>query len=81
MPMKRMTLREHAARVAWFVMHGWPDAIQIDVGVPALGCVVKWPVVDGNHRFAAAIYRGDPHIEAEVSGEVRYARELLGVDI
>jgi len=81
LPPKTLTIEQHAARVAWFVVHGWTDAIDIDVGVPSLGCVVSWPVVDGNHRLSAAIYRGDEHISAEMSGQVSYAFELLGVNI
>lgn len=73
--------RLHAARIAYLVMHGWKDAVQIDVGVPSLGCHVRWPVQDGNHRVAAAIYRGDEEILAVVDGSVAYAMELLGVGI
>jgi hypothetical protein len=36
-------------------LHGWTDAIEVDVGVPALRCHVDWPVQEGNHRLAAAI--------------------------
>jgi len=45
-----------------------------------MGCHVDWLVVDGNHRFAAAIYRGDEWILADVAGELDYAFELFGVD-
>lgn len=71
----------HAGRIAYFVKHGWKDAIGIDVGVPSLGCHVRWPVQDGNHRLAAAIYRGDKVIFADIDGSVAYAAELLGVRI
>jgi hypothetical protein len=81
LPPKNLTIEQHAARVAWFVVHGWSDDIHVDVGVPSLGCVVSWPVVDGNHRLAAAIYRDDEHISADVSGQVSYAFDLLGVNI
>ena len=73
--------RLHAARIAYLVRYGWKDAVQIDVGVPSLGCHVRWPVQDGNHRVAAAIYRGDEEILAVVDGSVAYAMELLGVGI
>lgn len=69
----------HAGRIAYFVKHGWKDAIGIDVGVPSMGCHVKWPVQDGNHRLAAAIYRGDASILADIDGSTAYAAELLGV--
>lgn len=71
----------HAGRIAYFVKHGWKDAIGIDVGVPSMGCHVRWPVQDGNHRLAAAIYRDDKSILADVDGSVNYAAELLGVQI
>jgi hypothetical protein len=71
----------HVGRVAHFVVYGWSDAIQIDLGVPSLACQPKWIVVDGNHRLAAAYLRGDTLIEVDVSGEVKYAKDLLGIDI
>lgn len=55
-------------RVAFLVVHGWDDAICIDVGIPHLGCHVDWPITDGHHRLAAAIYRGDSHILASLAG-------------
>lgn len=73
--------RLHAARIAYLVRYGWKDAVQIDVGVPSMGCHVRWPVQDGNHRVAAAIYRGDAEILAVVDGSVAYAAEVLGVGI
>lgn len=67
----------NAARIAWFVTHGWKDAISVDVGVPSLGFFPSWLIEDGNHRFAAAVYRGDNLILAEISGETAYGRRLL----
>lgn len=67
-----------AGRIAYLVKHGWDDPIQIDVGVPEFGCCVDWPVVDGNHRVAAAYIRGDSVILAEISGSVEYAKSILG---
>lgn len=72
---------EHIQRIAYLVVHGWADPIVLDVGVPSLRCYVDWPVLDGNHRVAAAIYRKDPTILASVSGSVDHAFELFGVDI
>jgi hypothetical protein len=60
------------------VVNGWAEPISIDVGVPSLGCVVAWPIVDGNHRLAAAIFRGDRAITAEISGEMRFAHTVFG---
>lgn len=47
---------EHISRIAYFVENGWRKAISIDVGIPSMGCHVDWPVDDGNHRLAAAIF-------------------------
>jgi hypothetical protein len=71
---------EHAARIAFLMQNGWSDSIEIDVGVPSLGCWVDWPVLDGNHRLAAASLRGDAEILATVSGSLDYAMELFGMN-
>jgi hypothetical protein len=71
----------HNRRVAYLVLYPVPSPIVIDLqtyeyakmaGLPA------WMVQDGNHRLAAAIYRGDKYIEAEILGRVADARKLLG---
>lgn len=71
----------HARRIAWLVVNGWEDAIEIDVGVPAFGNCRAWPVLDGNHRLYAAVIRGDAEIQASVSGSLDFAAELFGVDV
>jgi hypothetical protein len=72
---------DHAARIAWFVVSPPEDPIEIDVGIPSVCCHVDWIITDGNHRTAAAIYREDEYIPANVSGCVSYAYELFGVRI
>lgn len=69
---------QHLARIAYLAQHGWSEPIDVDVGVPHMGCVVEWPVLDGNHRLAAAIVRGDTHILASVSGCEDTMRRRLG---
>jgi len=77
-PEKECENREqHIQRIAWFVVNGWNDCISIDVGVPALGCYVDWPVVDGNHRLAAAIYREDVFITSYCSGDTTTLKQLM----
>lgn len=71
-------VEDHIARIAYLVIHGWDDPIDVDVGVPSLGCWLEWPVTDGNHRLAAAAVRGDEYIVASVSGSCEYMRELFG---
>lgn len=70
----------HASRIAFLVKNGWADAIEVDVGIPSMRCYVNWPVTDGNHRLAAAAYRGDKAILASVGGCLDYAFELFGVE-
>lgn len=72
---------DHDGRIAYLVVHAAKDPIEIDVGVPELGCHPAWLVEDGNHRLAAAIYKGQDEIHANVSGSVGYAKELLDADI
>ncbi len=67
----------HTTRIAWFVVNGWNDPIHVDVGVPSLGCYPKWPLQDGNHRFAAAFIRGDNFILANMSGAIDEIQKFL----
>lgn len=76
-----MTRSEHIRRVAWLIKNGWSDAIELDVGIPSLGYFNSWFVLDGNHRHAAAIFRGDPDILADIGGSLDYAEELFGIVI
>ncbi len=71
---------DHSRRVAYLVVHGRENAIEVDFGVPVMGLHVYAPVQDGYHRLAAAIYRGDEFILASVGGDVDYAFELFGMD-
>lgn len=71
---------DHAGRIAFLVENPSSDAIEVDVGVPSLGYHSPWMVTDGNHRLAAAIFRGDLSIEASVAGELAYARRRFGID-
>lgn len=70
----------HAQRVAFFVVNPSHDPIGVDVGVPSVGAGTLWPIVDGNHRFAAAIYRQDAYIMAHTAGEVAFLESLEYVD-
>jgi hypothetical protein len=57
---------DHAGRIAWLALNGWQDAIAFDIPVDGMG--TWWACTDGNHRLAAAIYRGDILIAAVMSG-------------
>lgn len=69
---------DHAGRIAYLVENEAPDAIEIDVGAPALNCHVEWFVQDGNHRLAAAIFAERETIKASVGGQLDYAERLFG---
>ena len=71
--------QHHIRRIAYLAINGWSDPIDIDVGVPSLGCFVSWPILDGNHRFYAALLRKDHSILATLSGDLRHAQNVLGV--
>lgn len=71
----------HARRIAYLVHYPSSDPIQIDVGSCGLNSCSHWPIEDGNHRLAAAIFVGAGYIEAEISGEIKYVCEILGVEI
>ena len=67
---------QHIARIAYLVANQDPHPIDIDVGVPELGCHVSWPVQDGNHRGAAAILRQDSHITCTLAGSTAVLANL-----
>ncbi len=75
---KSWTVDNHIARIAHLAASGWSDPIEVDVGVPFLNCWVDWPVIDGNHRLAAAMVRGDKYILSSIAGSCDYMRERLG---
>lgn len=77
----KTTRKDHIGRVAYFVIYGWSDPIEIDVGVPELGVNVSWIIIEGNHRLASAFYKNDQTIKANISGSLNYAEELLGIKI
>lgn len=70
-------IEQHEKRIAFFVRSGWSDPIFIDVGIPELGLNIEWPVMDGNHRLAAAILRNDITILAEISGSIDLINQLF----
>ena len=68
---------KHEKRIAYLAVRGWSDAIEIDVGCPGLpGGFVDFPTLDGNHRIAAALFRGDPYIEANCSGDIEFFEQF-----
>lgn len=70
----------HIARIAWLYHNGWDDIhndvnpISIDVGLAGQGYV---QVTDGNHRLAAAIFRGHTKIKALICGDIDKAEAIF----
>lgn len=73
-PLGRKETSQDWARVAWFVVHGWREPVKLDLGAPALEITPS--IEDGRHRLAAAIYRQDPYIVAEVIGTDYLVEEM-----
>lgn len=69
----------HIARIAFLVTYGWSDPITLDVGTQELAALDdELPFLeDGNHRFCAAIYRGDHTILADVAGDPEAIPDLI----
>lgn len=79
------SIEDQIERIAYLVVEGWDldkDVPHIDVGVPEIGgAVPEWLLEDGNHRFCAAVVRGDNNFRVVISGSLDYAEELLGIKI
>jgi len=72
--------RQHIERIAYLAIQGWDDPVEVDVGCPVLGYWgPRWPLLDGNHRFYAALIRGDKEILLSVEGQLDHAAQLFGV--
>jgi len=68
--------QEHIERVAYLVVNPSPEPIWLDVGCEDLGCYVSWIIQDGNHRMAAALYRGDTTIRVSAGGDMDVIESL-----
>lgn len=64
----------HARRIAYLVKHGWDEPILVDVGCGPYGG--HFMIDDGNHRFCAAVIRGDKSIKASTAGMVSIIKEF-----
>lgn len=64
------SIEAHAERVAYLVVRPAADPVEIDVGCSDLGYDLGAvpDILDGFHRIAAAIYRGDKTIRVDASG-------------
>jgi hypothetical protein len=75
----KSTLKYHVERIAFLVVNRDETPLSVDVGVPSLGLVVHWPLDDGHHRLAAAIYRGDELIEIDPAGDHELIEKMFDV--
>jgi hypothetical protein len=66
------------ARIAWLARNGWDDTkdpISLDVYPDSM---TDWPaIVDGNHRFSAAIVNGMETIRINPSGDIDFLMDVL----
>lgn len=66
------------ARIAWLARNGWDDTkdpISLDVYPDSLE---EWPaIVDGNHRFSAALITEMDTIRVTVSGDIDFLMDTL----
>lgn len=68
-------------RIRRLASDGWPplaedpSPIFVDVGLGDYR--PDWPILDGNHRLAAALWRGDTTIDVAVGGDWECAVHLL----
>ena len=53
---------DHIRRIAFLVVHGWTSPIKVNIKEGYLP--------DGNHRPAAALFRGDSHIKSVVTRQI-----------
>jgi len=56
------SLEDHIKRIAYLVVHPSNEPLELDFSLEGAY------LLDGNHRFAAAIYRNEPFVIVEVSG-------------
>ena len=70
------TIQQHAGRVRYLAEFGWDDPILVDVGIPVLDYYQR-TMLDGCHRLAAAIYRGDIWILTAVQGQLSVVKDHI----
>lgn len=72
----------HIGRIAYLLRHGW-DESGADLRTPVLEFSLSndpyrtHPLLDGNHRFAAAVLRGDAFFTVYVDGDLDEAEDLF----
>ncbi len=71
-------LQYHLQKIKYYVQNGISEPIDID-NLSMNGSVVKWPVIiDGRHRYLAALLRRDTYIPCTYSGDSELLAYLTG---
>lgn len=71
----------HTSRIAYLKAHGWEGETQDYRPLLSVESDGKCRLLDGNHRFAAAILREDQCFLVEIDGFLDVADEVLNVKI
>jgi hypothetical protein len=80
-PLIGCSIKDHIDSIAWYVVNGWGDSfITIDFNLWNALCGIGCLVTDGNHRYAAALIRGDQMIWADVYGSKEDIARLYDED-
>lgn len=70
--------KDHAGRIAYFVVNEPQKPILIDVGIEDFISTFNWIIDDGNHRLCGSIFAGREHIAADISGNCDLIEALFG---
>ncbi len=62
---KDYTSAQHAARIAWFVVYGWSQPVDITTNK-------EFRVVNGHHRLCAANYLGCDEILVKIEQDFKF---------
>lgn len=76
----------HISRIAYLFRHGWDESgndfhtpiLEVSFGYDAYD-LGRHPLLDGNHRLAAAVLRGDEFFTVYVDGDLDRAEEMFGI--
>ena len=71
----------HISRIAYLKAHGWEGEEQDHRPLLSVESDGRCRLLDGNHRFAAAVLRDDQFFLVEIDGFLDAADEVLNVQI
>ena len=79
-PSSSWTRAKHIKRIAYLVIKPDASPIRINIGSPENNDIPKNILEDGFHRLAAAIYRKDTNILADLKGSEKALHSLFGMN-